>query len=181
MGQVTYLLPSGSLHPGPNAILIALLNYTTASLCFLIDFGIPYESAFAMDWTPTPFTPLVVEPGAEPQPIPIEQLRQNPVRFNLSLTSHAWIMFGTPRADNTHTPVILRTLGKDDGSGRRECSICHDDSADDAVYLECCQCRRRVHVGCMGDWLEQRSILINFNCPQWEVSQAVIIVYCCPY
>ena len=120
------------------------------------------------DVTSTPLTPMDVGPAAaEPQSICIEQLRQRSVRVEVSPSSPARIMFGTTNADDTRTPVLLRTLEQNDGSGRIECLICHDDSADDIANLKCEQCKRSMHLGCMGDWLEQRSTRINFNCPQW--------------
>ena len=127
-----------------------------------------YPELNPVDRTSTPSIPMDVEPAtAGPQSIRMEQLRQRSVPFDVSPLSPARIIFGTPNADNTRTPVILRTLRQDDGSGRTECFICHDNSTDDGVYLQCERCRRSVHLGCMGDWLGQRSILINFNCPQW--------------
>jgi hypothetical protein len=127
-----------------------------------------YPELNPVDRTSTPLTPMDVEPAAaEPQSIRMEQLRQRSVQFEVSPTSPARIMFGTPNADHTRTPVILRTLGRDDGSSRRECLICHDDSVDDIVYLKCGRCRRSVHLGCMGEWLERRWLGVNFNCPQW--------------
>ncbi|KAL2801496.1 hypothetical protein BJX63DRAFT_443165 [Aspergillus granulosus] len=108
-----------------------------------------------------------VEPAAtECQSIHIEQLRQRSVQIGVSPSSPARIKFGTANADNTNTPVILYSLRQDDGGGSIECLICHDNAADDIANLQCEQCRQRVHLGCMGDWLEQRSTRINFNCPQ---------------
>lgn len=127
-----------------------------------------YPELNPVDQTSTPLTPMDVEPAtAGPPSIRMEQLRQRSVPFEVSPSSPARIIFGTPNADNTRTPVIVRTLRQDDGSGRTECLICLDNSADDGVYLQCERCRRSVHLGCMGDWLRHRSIRINFNCPQW--------------
>lgn len=127
-----------------------------------------YPELNPVDRTSTPLTPMNVEPATvEPQSIRVEQLRRRSVRFEISRASPARIVFGTPYADHTRTPVILHTFRQDDGSSRRECLICHDDSADDTVYLKCARCRRSVHVGCMGQWLERRWPGVTFNCPQW--------------
>lgn len=127
-----------------------------------------YPELYPADVTSTPLTPMDVEPvAAQPQFIRIEQVRQRSVQFEISPDFPARIVFGTPNADNTRTPVILRTLGQEDGSDRIECLICHDYSADDIANLKCEQCRRSMHLGCMGDWLEQRSTRINFNCSLW--------------
>jgi hypothetical protein len=126
-----------------------------------------YPELYPADRTSTPLIPMDVEPAvAEPQSIRMEQLRRRSVRFEVSPASPARIVFRTPNADHTRTPVILHTLSQDDGS-RRECLICHDDTADDIVYLKCVHCRRSVHSGCMGKWLERRWPWVNFNCPQW--------------
>lgn len=118
------------------------------------------------DVNSTSVTPMDVEPAAaEHQSIHIEQLRQRSVQFEVSPSSPARIEFGTANADNTSTPVILRSLRQDDDGGSIGCLICHDDSADDTVYLKCERCRQSVHLRCMGDWLERRSPRINFNCP----------------
>lgn len=127
-----------------------------------------YPELNPVDRSSAPLTLMYVEPAtAEPRSIPLEQLRQRSVQFEVSPTSPARIQFGTPNADSALTPVILRTLGQDDGSSRRECLICHDDSAHDIVYLKCERCRRSVHLGCMGAWFEQRWPQVQFNCPQW--------------
>ena len=120
------------------------------------------------DVNSTSVTPMDVEPAAaERQSIRMEQLRQRSVQFEVSPSTPARIKFGTANADNTSTPVILRSLRQDDDGSIIECLICHDNSADDIVNLKCERCRRSVHLGCMGDWLERRSTRINFNCPNW--------------
>ncbi|KAJ1713205.1 hypothetical protein NYO67_4607 [Aspergillus flavus] len=126
-----------------------------------------YPEQHPLDRTSTLLTPMDVEPAtAVPQSICMEQLRQRSIQFEVSPTSPARIAFGTPNADNALTPVILRTLGQEDGSSRRECLICHDDAPDDLVYLKCARCRRSVHLGCMGAWFERRWRGVHFNCPQ---------------
>ncbi|KAL3470090.1 hypothetical protein BJX99DRAFT_240069 [Aspergillus californicus] len=78
-----------------------------------------YTELDLVDLTSTPLTPMDVEPAAaEPQSIRMEQLRQRSVQFEVSLSSPARIKFGTTNADNTSTPVILRSLRQDDDSGR---------------------------------------------------------------
>ena len=120
------------------------------------------------DVNSTSVTPMDVEPAAaERQSIRIEPLRQRSVQFEVTPSSPARINFGTANADNTSTPVILRSLRQDDDGGSIECLICHDNSVDGIANLQCDRCRRSVHLGCMGDWLERRSTRINFNCPQW--------------
>ncbi|KAL2838678.1 hypothetical protein BJX68DRAFT_279739 [Aspergillus pseudodeflectus] len=95
-----------------------------------------YPEMDLVDVNSTSLAPMGVEPAAaERHSIRIEQLRQRSVPFE----------FGTANADNTSTPVILRSLRQDDNGGSIE---------------------RSVHLGCMGDWLERRSARINFNCPQ---------------
>ncbi|CEL11972.1 hypothetical protein ASPCAL15066 [Aspergillus calidoustus] len=108
----------------------------------------------------------VVPGAAELQSIHIEQLRQRSVPFEVSPSSPARIQFGTANADNTSTPVILRSLRQDDNDGSIVCLICHDHAADDIANLRCERCRGSVHLGCMGVWLEGRSTRINFSCPQ---------------
>ena len=132
-----------------------------------IDAGLDPELDL-VDVNSTSLTPMDVEPAAaERRSIRIEQLRQRSVQFEVSPSSPARIEFGTANADNTSTPVILRSLRQDDDGSIIECLICHDNSADDIVHLKCERCRRSVHLGCMGDWLERRSTRINFNCPNW--------------
>ncbi|KAL2835957.1 hypothetical protein BJX68DRAFT_274812 [Aspergillus pseudodeflectus] len=127
-----------------------------------------YPELDLVDVNSTSLTPMDVEPAAaECQSIRIEQLRQRSVPFEVSPSSPARIQFGTANADNTSTPVILRSLRQDDDGGSSiECLICHDDAADDIANLQCERCRRSVHLGCMRDWLERRSTRINFNCSQ---------------
>lgn len=116
------------------------------------------------DVNSTSVTPMDVEPAAaERQSIRMEQLRQRSVQFEVSPSTPARIKFGTANADNTSTPVILRSLRQDDDGSIIECLICHDNSADDIVNLKCERCRRSVHLGCMGDWLERR--LCAHHCP----------------
>ncbi|KAH8430031.1 uncharacterized protein LDX57_007702 [Aspergillus melleus] len=118
------------------------------------------------DLTSTPLTPMEVDPpSAEPQSIHIEQLRQRPGQFEVMSSSQRRIKFGTVNADNTRTPVILRSLEPKDDSGRIMCNICWQESADEIANLKCEHCENSVHLGCMGDWLEKRSTQINFNCP----------------
>ncbi|KAL4912590.1 hypothetical protein BDW62DRAFT_194273 [Aspergillus aurantiobrunneus] len=125
-----------------------------------------YPELNPVDLTSTPLTPMDIESAAaELQSICMEQLRQRSVQFEVSPSSPARIKFGTANADNTSTPVILRTLRQDDDGGSIECLICHDNSVDGIANLQCERCRRSVHLGCMGDWLERRSTRINFNCP----------------
>lgn len=120
------------------------------------------------DLTSTPVTPMEVEPpSTEPQSIHIEQLRQRPDQFKVMPSSQGRIKFGTANADNTRTPVILRSLEPKDDSGRIMCNICWQESADEIANLKCEHCENSVHLGCMGDWLEKRSTQINFNCPIW--------------
>ncbi|KAL2857333.1 hypothetical protein BJY01DRAFT_231069 [Aspergillus pseudoustus] len=91
--------------------------------------------------------PMGVEPAAaERHSICIKQLRQRSVPFEVSPSSPARIQFGTATADNTSTPVILRSLRQDGGS--IECLICHDNAADDIANLQCERCRQSVHLGC---------------------------------
>jgi hypothetical protein len=128
----------------------------------------PYPELDLVDVNSTPLTPMEVVPGAaELQSIHIEQLRQRSVPFEVSPSSPARIQFGTANADNTSTPVILRSLRQDDNDGSIVCLICHDHAADDIANLRCERCRGSVHLGCMGVWLEGRSTRINFSCPQW--------------
>ncbi len=125
-----------------------------------------YQELDLGDVNSTSVTPMDVEPAAaERRSIRIEQLRQRSVQFEVSPSSPARIEFGTANADNTSTPVILRSLRQDDDGGSVGCLICHDGSANDTVYLKCERCRQSVHLRCMGDWLERRSPRINFNCP----------------
>ncbi|KAL3490672.1 hypothetical protein BJX62DRAFT_225783 [Aspergillus germanicus] len=124
-----------------------------------------YPEMDLVDVNSTSLAPMGVEPAAAKRhSIRIELLRQRSVPFVVSPSSPARIQFGTATADNTSTPVILRSLRQDGGS--IECLICHDNAADDIANLQCERCRRSVHLGCMGDWLERRSARINFNCPQ---------------
>jgi hypothetical protein len=128
----------------------------------------PYLELDLVDVNSTPLTPMEVEPGAaEHRSIRIEQLRQRSVPFEVSPSSPARIQFGTANADNTSTPVILRSLRQNDNGGSIECLICHDNAADDIANLQCERCRGSVHLGCLGVWLEGRSTRVNFNCPQW--------------
>jgi hypothetical protein len=82
-----------------------------------------------------------VKPAAvERHSIHIKQLRQRLVPFKVSPSSPTWIQFGTANADNTSTPVILRSLRQDDDGGSIECLICHDDTADNIANLQCERC-----------------------------------------
>ena len=123
------------------------------------------------DLTSTPLTPMEPmesePPLAEPQIIHIEQLRQRPDQFAVLSSSPGRIKFGTANADNTRTPVIVRSLEPNDDSSRITCQICWQESAEDIAHLKCEYCENSVHLGCMGDWLEKRSFQINFNCPIW--------------
>lgn len=128
----------------------------------------PYPELDPMDVNSASLTPMDVVPATgERRSIHIEQLRERSVQFEVSPSSPARIRFGTANADNTSTPVILRSLRQDPDGDSIECLICHDSSADDIVHLKCEGCNRSVHLRCMGDWLEQRSTRINFNCPNW--------------
>jgi hypothetical protein len=127
-----------------------------------------YPEMDLVDVNSTSLAPMGVGPAApERQSIRIEQLRQRSVPFEVSPSSPARIQFETANAENTSTPVILRSLRQDDDGGSIECLICHDNAADNIANLQCERCRRSVHLGCMGEWLERRSARINFNCPQW--------------
>jgi hypothetical protein len=127
-----------------------------------------YPEMDLVDVNSTSLAPMGVGPAApERQSIRIEQLRQRSVPFEVSPSSPARIQFETANAENTSTPVILRSLRQDDDGGSIECLICHDNAADSIANLQCERCRRSVHLGCMGEWLERRLTRINFNCPQW--------------
>ncbi|KAL2787701.1 hypothetical protein BJX66DRAFT_327696 [Aspergillus keveii] len=126
-----------------------------------------YPEMDLVDVNSTSLAPMGVEPAAaERHSIRIEQLRQRSVPFEVSPSSPARIQFETANAENTSTPVILRSLRQDDDGGSIECLICHDNAADNIANLQCERCRRSVHLGCMGEWLERRSAQINFKCPQ---------------
>ena len=50
-----------------------------------------------------------------------------------------------------------------------ECRICHGEYRDESVILQCEGCTNVVHLGCMEDWLANRSPVNRVSCPIWYV------------
>ncbi|KAL2785763.1 hypothetical protein BJX66DRAFT_329090 [Aspergillus keveii] len=65
--------------------------------------------------------------------------------IDVSLSSPARIKFGTANTDNTSMLVILRLLRQDNNGGSIGCLICHDNSADNIIYLKYERCRQSVY------------------------------------
>ncbi|KAJ5111778.1 hypothetical protein NUU61_001408 [Penicillium alfredii] len=104
------------------------------------------------------------------QEISGNNLREKQVPWEVAPTHPA-----TLAVDNTSSEshsVRIHSFSKIPTLEDVECRICHGEYRDESVILQCEDCTNIVHLGCMEDWLANRSPVNRVSCPICRGQQA---------
>ncbi|KAJ5111813.1 hypothetical protein NUU61_001443 [Penicillium alfredii] len=103
-------------------------------------------------------------------------LREKQVPWEITPT-HPAILAVDNTSGGSHS-VRIRSCSDRPNLEDVECRICLGGDRDESVVLQCEVCTNVVHLGCMEDWLTNRSSVNRFSCPICRGQQTFDAFHC---